>query len=58
MTSLRLQIAEVEREIRMRESVYPGWVARKKMRQGEADEHLARMRDVLKTLQRLEAQDT
>lgn len=49
--SLQHQIKEVEREIALRKSVYPGFVARKKMRQGEADEHLERMQAVLVTLQ-------
>jgi hypothetical protein len=48
--SLNDQIAEVAYEIRMREFVYPRFVATKKLRQGEADEHLRRMRAVLTTL--------
>lgn len=58
MISLRLQIQEVVREISLRENVYPKWVHAGKMRRGEADEHLERMRAVLQTLERLEAQDT
>ena len=45
------QINEVERELSLRRSVYPGLVTRGKMRQSEADEHLARMEAVLATLQ-------
>lgn len=48
--NILLQIAEIERELAMRQNVYPGWVGRGKMRQGEADEHMARMRAVLATL--------
>lgn len=53
---LAQQIAEVERELALRNNVYPGLVARKKMRQGEADAHVARMQAVLKTLRWLHAQ--
>jgi hypothetical protein len=55
---LALQIAEVEREIAMRANVYPKLVRTGKMRQGEADEHIRRMRGVLATLRRLDADDT
>ena len=55
--SLQNQIREVEREIALRKQVYPSWVARKKMRQGEADEHLARMQAVLATLEWLAANE-
>ena len=41
----------VEREIKMRESVYPRWVASGKMSQGRADREIAMMRAVLKTLE-------
>jgi hypothetical protein len=47
---LRIQIEEVEREIRMRRSVYPRQVAKGKLRQGEADELIKRMESVLATL--------
>jgi hypothetical protein len=52
--SLVAQIAEVEREIVMRNKVYPQWVARAKMKQGEADYHLGRMEAVLVTLKWLQ----
>lgn len=51
--SLNQQIEEVLREIRLREQVYPRWVSTRKIRQGEADEHLRRMRGVLATLTQL-----
>lgn len=50
-SSLVAQIAEVQREIDMRRSVYPGLVARGRMRESEADLCISRMRDVLATLQ-------
>ena len=51
MIPLNQQIAEVHRELAMRSRVYPDLVAKKKMRQGEADMHMARMTAVLKTLE-------
>jgi hypothetical protein len=53
MSSLDAQIAEVEREIKYRENVYPRWARAGKIRQSVADMHLERMRDVLKTLTEL-----
>jgi hypothetical protein len=50
MHSLSVQIDEVEREISMRRYVYAKQVARKAMRQGEADEKIKRMESVLATL--------
>lgn len=44
------QIACVEREIAMRERVYPRWVADHKMTQKKADQELAAMRAVLETV--------
>lgn len=44
------QIAEVGREIGLRRSVYPTFIARGKMTQEEADEHLARMEAAYSTL--------
>ena len=46
-------IAELEREIALREVVYPRWVAEKKMRQHKADECMRRIRAALRTLQSL-----
>lgn len=54
--TLAMQISAVEREIKMRHSVYPGLVLRKKMSQREADIQIAAMEAVLKTLQSLKAQ--
>jgi len=56
-SSLAAQIAEVEREIAMRRRVYPGQVARGKMRQGEADVLISRMEDVLVSLRKLQLGD-
>lgn len=46
------QIAEVEREIRLREVVYPRWVAapKPKLSQTQADKQLGRLRAVRATL--------
>lgn len=47
------QIACVAREIAMRERVYPTFVRRNKMSQEKADNEIAAMRAVLKTLEKL-----
>ncbi len=44
------QIKCIEREIGMRERVYPRWIESKKMTQQKADEEIRIMRGVLKTL--------
>lgn len=44
------QIKSVEREIGMRERVYPAWVRGKRMSQAKADHEMAAMRATLKTL--------
>lgn len=49
--SLKAQIAEVPREIAMRKKVYPNLVTSRKMSQGEAEEHMLLMDNVLATLQ-------
>lgn len=51
--SLASQIAEVERELRMRREVYPRLVTTRKLRQAEADMRIAIMQSVLDTLTRL-----
>lgn len=50
MITIDQQIAEVGREIGLRKNVYPSFVARGKMTQAEADDHTARMEQVLLTL--------
>lgn len=52
--SLADQIACVEREIKMRERVYPNWVTRGTMTDANARKELARMQSVLETLQKLD----
>ena len=52
--SLVAQIAEVEREIDLRKKQYPQFVRQLKMRQGEADYHLAAMESVLNSLRFLQ----
>ena len=51
------QIGCIEREIGYRVRVYPRWVDRGKISQGEADRQLALMRAVNKTLCRLKAKE-
>jgi hypothetical protein len=55
--SLRIQVQEVERELRMRRQVYASQVSRGKMRAGEAAELISRMESVLETLHELERQE-
>jgi hypothetical protein len=56
MIDLLDQIKEVRREIALRERVYPGWVQRGRLKEGQAAYGLAAMREVLKTLERLGAE--
>lgn len=51
--SIEEQIAELEREIRLREHVYPRWVEQKKMLQPQADKAMERMRAALATLRQV-----
>jgi hypothetical protein len=55
--SLRSQIEEVERELALRSRVYPRQIMAGKMRRGEAELHIERMRAVLATLTRLRDED-
>lgn len=47
---LAIRIAEVRRELALRKAVYPGWVARGKMKQKDANNHVDIMQDVHDTL--------
>lgn len=53
---LASQIAEVEREIALRERCYPRWVASNSMTQKNADKQLLAMRAVLETLREIQRQ--
>ena len=52
--SIADQIACVKREIAMRESAYPKWVANGKMKQEKADAEIATMKAVLETVHDVE----
>lgn len=54
--TFKQQIECVEREISMRERVYPNWIAAKKLKQEKADYEFACMRAVLHTLKSLNRQ--
>lgn len=54
MITIRKQIECVEREIAMRERVYPRWVAAGKMTSYRATQELETMRPVLATLEHSE----
>jgi hypothetical protein len=51
--TIRDQIKCVEREIAMRKSAYPKWVAAKRLSQLRADAEIATMEEVLATLKRV-----
>lgn len=53
MTTIEQQITCIDREIGMRQRVYPRWVAQKKMSQEASDREIATMTDVLTTLRRV-----
>jgi hypothetical protein len=55
--SIAEQIASVEREIRMRERVYPRWVEQRRMMEKTAEHEIACMRAVLTSLQRIAAEE-
>ena len=55
--SLAQQIEEVEREIKLRESVFQCYGRSGKMRSSEVEFHIARMKAVLTTLRWLHAND-
>ena len=57
-TPIEAQYACVEREIRMRQKVYPRWVEKGRMTQQESDYELQTMRAVLETLSALREQQT
>jgi hypothetical protein len=51
---LAVQIAEIEREISLRRRVYPRWIASGRMKEHDADRHIATLEAVLATLNCLE----
>lgn len=55
---LGIRITEVERELQMRRAVYPGQVARKKMKDSTARHNIEIMQDVLDTLVWLREHET
>jgi hypothetical protein len=52
--TLEQQIAEVKRELAMRERCYPKWCSEKRMLPEKADKYLSHMRAVLRTLTNLQ----
>lgn len=51
------QLAAAQREVKMRERVYPRWVQQGKMTQAKADAELAAMRAICATLEPLAASE-
>ncbi len=54
MISLADQITEAQRELALRKRLYPGWVKRKMLSEGEAVYYLKVMESILQTLTRLD----
>lgn len=54
MISIQEQVAGARRELAMRESAYPRWVARGKMTSAKAVHELSVMRAILETLTEVE----
>jgi hypothetical protein len=54
--SLEAQLEELRRELEMRHRVYPSLIARRKMRNGEADYKIAAMKAVIATFEQLIAE--
>jgi hypothetical protein len=54
----RQQLECAERELKMRERVYPRWVAQEKMNQEKADHEIACMRAIVATLKPLAEQES
>lgn len=50
---LDAQMAELKREITLRERLYPRWVQDRKLSQATADRQLEAMRSALATLERM-----
>jgi len=53
MITIDQQIAEVKREIGMRERVYPRFIEQKRITQAQADERITILQSVLETLERI-----
>jgi hypothetical protein len=47
---LHEQVAAAEREVRMRQRVYPGWIAKGRMKSDAADREIAAMQAIVRTL--------
>ena len=54
--SLTEQIQELQRELRMRDRVYPRWIASGKLTDADAGRQLARLRAAISTLVQLQAE--
>lgn len=52
--SLSEQVAELKRELAIRERVYPGWVKGGRLKQADSDRQMGRLTAALHTLMALE----
>lgn len=50
MIPIEAQVKEIAREVKLRETVYPRWVAHGRMTQAQADDQLGALRAALETL--------
>ena len=48
--SLPVVLAELGRELRMRENLFPKWVGEKKMKQADADHRIACIKEAIRLL--------
>jgi hypothetical protein len=51
MKTITEQIASAKRELALRRNVYPGWVAKERMKQETADHEIACMEAIVATLE-------
>jgi hypothetical protein len=54
MISLADQIAEAQRELALRKRLYPGWIKRGTLTEGQATYYLAAMQAIVQTLRQLD----
>ena len=54
MISLADQLKEAQRELALRKKLYPGWIKRKMLTEGEAVYYLKAMEAIVHTLTRLD----
>jgi hypothetical protein len=56
--SLEAQLKEAKREIALRHKCYPAWITAKRLNQFKAEDQLAAMEAIIRTLERVIAQSS